>query len=144
MSLGPKWLQTLLVPSMMELGHAQPLPQNPWLPEFGDREGSVNPQQIKVRKRDRIRSLAPSAPVGRVCWNLRGLTEGPESWEEWPGAEGESRLKPFLGNVCQIFSQENSMVGPANVPGYTGTRLAFLLGLRPSKHNQLATSISLA
>lgn len=101
MRLGPERLQTLLVPSIMELGHAQPLPQNPRLLGFGHREGSVqgdNPQQIKVRKRDRMRSLAPSAPAGASKSSLKDL----KSWEERPGAEGW--LKPFLGNSCQTFS----------------------------------------
>lgn len=107
MSLWPEWLQTLLVPSVMELGHAQPLSQNPGLLRFGVMEGSVqedNPQQIKVRERGRVRSPAPSGPVGKVCWSLKVPTEGPESWEEWPGTEEGSQLKPFLGNACQIFS----------------------------------------
>lgn len=82
----------------MELGSAQPLPQDPGLLGFGDMEDSVqaeSPQQIKVRKRDRIRGLATLFLWGRSA----GTSEGPESWEEWPGAEGESRLKPFPGIV---------------------------------------------
>lgn len=60
----------------MELGHGQPLSQNPRLLRFGDMEGSVqgdNPQQIKVRKRGRVSSPAPSGPVGRSA----GVSESP-------------------------------------------------------------------
>lgn len=62
MSLGPKWLQTLLVPSMMDLGHVQP-----WLLRFGDMEGSrgTTLNKLKSQKETKPGVLHPLLLWGR-------------------------------------------------------------------------------
>lgn len=78
-----------------------------------------NSQQVKVRKGDRIKRLAPSGPGGRgsllkpQSLHLKDL----ESWEGRPGAKSRSRLKPLLGSSCRLFFCANPMAVPANVPG---------------------------
>lgn len=67
MNLGPKWLQTLLVPSMLELGHVQFLPRNPWILEFGDMEGSrgTTLNKLKSKKETEPGVLHPLLLWGR-------------------------------------------------------------------------------
>lgn len=114
MSPGPEPLQTFLgnlLASVMELGHTQPLSQSLELLGFGEMEDCVhedNPQQIKVRNRDRIKRLVPFGPGGRSAGALESPLKDLKSWEGWPGAEAGSRLKLCLG-TCARFSSEETL-----------------------------------